>query len=259
MLTTSLLCLLLVVLWSFVAHWPFPELLPSGWSLKLWQRHWDRLGPPLWTTLMLALGSALIAVLLAMALLELGRDQSARLRKVLTLAAYAPLLIPQMVLLPGIQTWLVRWNMDGGWPAVMGCHLLFVFPYCYLGLVDSWYSYDRRYSQVGRLLCGSRLKTALCVKLPLLLPPLLASLLLGASVSAALYLPTLMAGAGRFATLTTEAVALSAGGNRSLLALYALVQILPPLAIMLAARLLAAVLGRRATRFATTTTRTTHS
>ena len=258
-LTTSLACLVLVALWSFVAQWPFPELLPSGWSLKLWQRYWDRLGSPVWTTLILALCSALLAVVLAVALLEFGRHLGSRLRRLVTLAAYVPLLIPQMALLPGIQTWLVRWNLDGSWPAVIGCHLLFVFPYCYLSLSDSWRSYDRRYSQVGRLLSGSGLKTALYVQLPLLLPALLASLLLGASVSAALYLPTLMAGAGRFASLTTEAVTLSGGGNRSLQALYALVQILPPLAIMLAARLLASLAGRRVTRSAPPPTRSSGS
>jgi hypothetical protein len=44
------------------------------------------------------------------------------------------------------------------------------------------------------------------------------------------YLPTLFAGGGRFATVTTEAVALSAGGNRRVLAVQALLQIALPMA-----------------------------
>jgi len=44
------------------------------------------------------------------------------------------------------------------------------------------------------------------------------------------YLPTLFAGGGRFATVTTEAVALSAGGNRRVLALQALLQVALPMA-----------------------------
>ena len=72
------------------------------------------------------------------------------------------------------------------------------------------------------------------MKWPTLQRPILASLAIGFAVSVAQYLPTLFAGGGRFATVTTEAVALSAGGNRRVLAVQALLQIaLPMLAFLL--------------------------
>jgi putative thiamine transport system permease protein len=46
----------------------------------------------------------------------------------------------------------------------------------------------------------------------------------GFSVSIALYLPTLFAGAGRFATLATEAVAANAGADRRLAGVYGFLQ-----------------------------------
>jgi putative thiamine transport system permease protein len=56
-------------------------------------------------------------------------------------------------------------------------------------------------------------------------------------VSVAQYLPTLYVGAGRFNTVTTEAVNLAAGGQRSLTAAYAWLQwLLPVLVFALAAR-----------------------
>jgi putative thiamine transport system permease protein len=51
------------------------------------------------------------------------------------------------------------------------------------------------------------------VKLPMLTRPLLMALAVGFSVSIAQYLPTLWLGAGRTPTLTSEAVALSSGGD----------------------------------------------
>ena len=51
---------------------------------------------------------------------------------------------------------------------------------------------------------------------------------MGISVSLALYLPTIMLGAGRITTLTTEAVALSSGHDRRVVALYALWQAILP-------------------------------
>jgi len=51
-----------------------------------------------------------------------------------------------------------------------------------------------------------------------LVRPALLAFATGFSVSMAQYIPTLWPGAGRFATLTTEAVALSSGGSVPILA-----------------------------------------
>jgi putative thiamine transport system permease protein len=82
------------------------------------------------------------------------------------------------------------------------------------------------------------------VKWPILLRPILATLAVGFAVSVAQYLPTLFAGGGRFVTVTTEAVALSAGGNRRVLAVQALLQIALPMAAFGLAAAAAYWLGR---------------
>ncbi len=64
-----------------------------------------------------------------------------------------------------------------------------------------------------------------------MLRPALIAFAVGFSVSIAQYMPTLWLGAGRFPTLTTEAVALSSGSN-GILAARALWQLLLPLIIL---------------------------
>jgi putative thiamine transport system permease protein len=46
----------------------------------------------------------------------------------------------------------------------------------------------------------------------------------GFAVSVGQYLPTLLVGGGRIQTLTTEALALSSGGDRRVIGIYALAQ-----------------------------------
>ena len=58
---------------------------------------------------------------------------------------------------------------------------------------------------------------------------------MGFSVSVAQYLPTLFIGAGRFPTLTTEALALALGGDRRLAAVAALLLAALPLLALAAA------------------------
>ena len=82
------------------------------------------------------------------------------------------------------------------------------------------------------------------VKCPQLVRPALIAFAVGFSVSIAQYMPTLWLGAGRYSTLTTEAVALSSGGSSEILATQALWQLLLPLLVFALAAFLAAWIGR---------------
>ncbi len=99
----------------------------------------------------------------------------------------------------------------------------------FLTLGPIYRAYDQRMSDVALTLCGSPWKAFIKVKIPILLRPILLTMAIGFSVSVAQYLPTLFIGAGRYDTITTEAVALAGGSDRRIVAVYALCQLLAPL------------------------------
>jgi putative thiamine transport system permease protein len=66
------------------------------------------------------------------------------------------------------------------------------------------------------------------IRLPMLTRAILTAAAVGFSVSVGQYLPTVLIGAGRLTTVTTEAVALAAGGNRRVIGVYAFMQTLLP-------------------------------
>jgi putative thiamine transport system permease protein len=88
------------------------------------------------------------------------------------------------------------------------------------------------------------LRRLFAVKLPILLRPVLTAAAIGFAVSVAQYLPTLFMGAGRVATLTTEAVTLAAGSDRRIVGIYAVLQAALPFLAYAAAILLPAILHR---------------
>jgi putative thiamine transport system permease protein len=142
---------------------------------------------------------------------------------------YAPLLLPQLAFLLGVQVALVRLGIDGTVGAVVWAHLVFVLPYVFLSLADPWRALDARYARTGAALGLGPWRVLLRVVLPLLARPLATAAAVGFAVSCALYLPTLFAGAGRVVTLATEAVALSSGGDRRVTAAWALTQAALPI------------------------------
>lgn len=105
----------------------------------------------------------------------------------------------------------------------------------FLALAGSYRYLDPRWAKVGAGLGLSPAAVFFKLKLPLLFSPIMLAIAIGLAVSFGQYLPTLLTGAGRVPTVTTEAVALANGGSRRLVAVYALLQILmPALGFMLA-------------------------
>lgn len=228
-------------LWSVAERWRYPAALPTEWSLLRWQHHAGALGALTWTTATLGATAALCALGLTLGCLENEQRHGLHVSNRGLWLIYAPLLVPQMSFLFGLQVLLVAIGLDGSWIGLVWSHLLFVLPYVFLALADPFRRLDERYARSARCLGASPNRVFWRIKLPMLRRPVLAAFAVGFAVSAAQYLPTLFAGAGRFATLTTEAVGLAAGADRRVIGVYALVQaILPLLPFLLAVRL-----GRR--------------
>lgn len=157
---------------------------------------------------------------------------------------WLPLILPALPLADGqYQLALYAW-LDGQFITVLWGHLLWVVPWMLFILRPAWRHRDRRLELVARTLGWGRWQRVYRVKLPMLVRPLLTALAVGFSVSIAQYLPTLWLGAGRTPTLTSEAVALSSGGDTQTLAAQALWQLLLPAIVFTLTALLAWLAGR---------------
>jgi putative thiamine transport system permease protein len=226
-----------LLLGSFIGTWPFSDLLPTRWSLDAWHSVRDSAGT-VWTTLWLATASATCALLWVVAWLELAPVQWQQRMQSL---AYAPLVLPSLLCVVGLHRLALHWGLDATATGVWLAHTLACLPYVLLSTVGAYGGFDRRYAQLAASLGHTHWHFLLHVKWPLLRATLAWGFAVGFSVSVAQYLPTLYVGAGRFATVTTEAVTLAAGGQRSLMAAFAWLQWLLPVAVFAAA----AWLGRK--------------
>jgi putative thiamine transport system permease protein len=242
---TAILAMAGMLLWSITAEWRFPDAVPAVLSLEAWVRLEGDLARPFWFTLFIGIAATLLALLLVLLCLEheerVGRRPGVNALWLL----YLPLLVPQIAFLFGAQVALVRIGLDGTLIAVIWVHLMFVLPYVFLSLADPFRSLDPRYVRSAAALGTGPNLALIRVKLPLLTKPILIAAAVGFAVSVGQYLPTLFAGAGRIATLTTEAVTLSSGADRRILGVYATLQAVLPLAFYLGALLAPALIFRK--------------
>ncbi len=211
-------------LWSIAGFWSFPDPLPQTVGLGAWQAAAPDLRASVWTTLLIAAVSVAAALAIALACLEAGARAGHAAGSRLQWLIFLPLLIPQTAFLPGLQTLLIAAGLDTGLAPVIVVHLAFVLPYIVLSLSEPWQAWDSRYGMVAAGLGRSPASVFWQIRLPMLLRPVLTAAAVGLAVSVGLYLPTLLVGGGRVSTLTTEAVALAAGGDRRAIGVWSIAQ-----------------------------------
>lgn len=233
------LSLLVTLVWSFATRWRYPDMLPSTFSLRSWNRIFTDIGDPLWCTLLLGLLAASIALVLTIIALENEvrrkyQQQSVNTQRILWLI-YIPLIVPQIAFLFGFQVFLLSSQLSGLFVSLLWSHLVFVFPYVFLTLSGSYRKFDDRYYWQAITLSGKKRLAFWRIKLPMLIRPILFAFATGFAVSVSQYLATLFVGMGKYTTLTTEAVALASGSDRRVMSAMAVVQQLLPLIIFAAA------------------------
>jgi len=227
------LSLIVIAIWSITSIWRFPQALPQDYSLFYWSKSLPLVYDPLIIGGITGIISTTIAILLVIGCFEnelrLAKSRITSIAQRSLWIVYLPLLVPQIGFLFGVQIVFSRIHLTGTWVGLIWIHLVFVFPYVFLTLANTYRNYDQRFIQVATLLTGSPWRSFISVKLVMLAKPILFSLAVGFAVSIAQYLPTLYVGAGRFATITTETVSLSSGSDRRIIGVYALCQFILPL------------------------------
>jgi len=225
-LTTIALAIGLVGLgvWSFAGFWSFPDLLPEAFTLRSWERHLPSLLGPLRETVVIGFMATAIALFMTLCCLESGFRHGVDLATRNLWVLYLPLLVPQVAFLLGLQAWMLGAGLTGGRIGVIWMHSVFVLPYVFLSLAGPFRAWETRYATVANALGAGPDRVFWQVRFPMMLRPILTAVAVGFAVSVGQYLPTLLTGAGRVQTLTTEAVALASGGNRRIISIYALAQ-----------------------------------
>jgi putative thiamine transport system permease protein len=218
-----------LALHSVAGSWRFPDAFPATLSGTQWTRAWPNISEPLWSSVGIAAGATLISLIVAIAALQNEVRRKSVASALAMRLLYLPLIVPQTAFLFGLATVVESMGIRPGVVPVLFAHCVFVLPFVYLSLADPYRNLDQRWQMIAHSLGASSVRTFWCVRLPMLLTPILTAAALGMALSVGLYLPTLLFGAGQVNTLTTEALALAASGDRRVIGVWALLQTLVPM------------------------------
>ncbi len=235
LISSVLLALAGLILWSFAGPWRFPDALPEQFVFMHWQNALLHMQKPLFNTVLIGFSATATAIVFTLLTLEAEQQRAQSLSRFASLVIYLPMLIPSIAFLFGLVWLQEQLNSQHALFNVIFSHLLFVVPYVFLSLASSYRRLDPRFANLAASLGASPARVFWRVKLPMLISPICIAFALGLAISFSQYLPTLLNGGGRIDTITTEAVTLASGASRRVSSVYALMQmLLPALAFALA-------------------------
>lgn len=227
----GLFSLLLMLIWSFSWRWSFPAVFPERFTLRTWENLTSSFTEAIVNSTIIGLSAAGVSLTICITWLQLAAHQKSRILFLAEKSILLPLVIPQVAFAFGLNLVFLQLPTQNFKLLVIYSHLLIVFPYVYLALAQTWRSLDPRLDRIGASLGMGQTSRLFKLKLPILFGPIATAFALGFAVSFAQYLPTIIVGAGRVPTLTTEAVALASGADRRISGAYAVTQAILPVMV----------------------------
>lgn len=226
-LAVTLFCIFLpiavVLLWPVTERWPWPGLLPESFSLRTVRELLfgsARLPEILFSSILLALAVAALGTVIGITTARATELYDFPGKKLISSAAFLPLLVPGTVFAMGIQITLIRLGLSDTVAGVVLVHLIAAVPYCITIMTDVTRAVGKKLEEQAMVLGASPWQAFFAVTLPSLLPGILSSMSMGFILSYSQYFTTLMVGGGRVKTIALVLVPYIQSGDRSLSAAY---------------------------------------
>ncbi|MEL7589948.1 MAG: ABC transporter permease subunit [Anaerolineaceae bacterium] len=228
--------LVLFILYAFSERWFFPELLPSQWTTRIFNRIIN--DPRTFSGILESIGIALVVSLLSLligfpAARVLG-TKVFRGRRLAWLIFFIPTVVPPLAVGMGLNILFLRIGLSGTLFGVILAHLVPTLPYTIFTLSGVFSRYDENYENQALVLGVDRVRIFFTVTLRLILPGLVVAALFAFLISWSQYLLTLLIGGGKVLTIPMLLFSAVSGGNPTSIAVLSLIFVIPPVIIIAA-------------------------
>jgi putative spermidine/putrescine transport system permease protein len=228
--------LVLFVIYAFSTRWFFPQPFPDEWTTDALTRLLSdpRLVAGLRDSLIIALVTSLLALLLSLPAARVLGLRQFRGREAVWLLLFLPTIVPPLAIGMGLNILFLQVGLGGSRAGVVLAHLIPTLPYVVFTLANAYARYDENYELQSLALGASPMRTFLTVTLRLITPSLVVATLFAFLISWSQYLLTLLIGSGRIITLPILLFSAASGGNPVTIATISLIFLAPPVLVIAA-------------------------
>lgn len=176
-----------------------PESFTTRWYSDLMED--DQLISALWTSIQIAIGTALIASILGLlAAYGLSRFQFPG-RGTLQGLYYLPMLVPAVVSGVSLLIWFNKIGLQGGYFTILIAHVIFALPFTLTIILTSFAGFDTRLEEAAQDLGATPFRTFRYITLPLVMPGVVGGALIAFTLSFDEFVLTFFVAGGGVQTL----------------------------------------------------------
>ena len=245
-----LLPLAVLVLYALSPAWRYPQVVPEEINLRALRFVLEQAGPigrMLAGSVLYSLLTAVLAFLICLAPARVLARTRFPGQDVLEGLLLAPALVPVMTFSMGVHVLFIRMGLADSLPGVVLVLTVFSYPYMLRSLVAGFQAVSPRYLACAANLGAGRLRSLLCVELPLLLAPALAGGVVVFLVAFSEYFLVFLIGGGAVDSYATYVFPYLASSDRSLASALTLIFLaVPILCFVLLELLLGRIIARTA-------------
>ncbi|HWQ43084.1 MAG TPA: ABC transporter permease subunit, partial [Desulfosporosinus sp.] len=235
-LFSVLLPLGVLLIWSFAGSWPWPNLLPKTFSLRVLGELFGGYSGALqvlFSSMLISMAVALASILIsipaarAVAFYDLwGKD----LIQFITLL---PVIVPVTAFAMGTQILFIRLNLSDTVLGVMIVHIILCLPYTLRILTEVTKATGNKMESQARVLGATSFQTFRYITLPLLMPGIIAAGSMAYIISFSQYFLTFLVGGGNIITFSMFMFPYIQSGDRTISSGYSILFIATSLLVFI--------------------------
>jgi putative spermidine/putrescine transport system permease protein len=221
--------LAVMVVWSFTNAWPWPELIPSGFSLRGLHEifnEYARFGDTIVMSVFIALAASMLSVTAATLFARALVHHTFFGKEALRFGALLPFIVPTTVFAMGTQILFLRLGIANTPFGVILADSVISLPYATAIMLDVTAAVGMRLEEQAKVLGANRLRVVKDAVLPSLLPGLLSAASMAYIMAYMQYFLVLLIGGGKVKTIAIVMFPFLSGSDRTIASAYALVFVL---------------------------------
>lgn len=216
-------------LWSLFGRWAWPDIFPSGFSLRTVSYIFSsstNIKKVLLDSFILSFFVAIIASAIGLMTARALVFYDFKLKKIISFLSMLPIIVPATAFAMGIHVVFIKLGWANCYLGVILVHLIYAVPYTINIMIDITSLIGDKLEVQAHVLGVEPYKAFLYVTLPLMIPGILSSMSIAYIISFSQYFLTLLIGGGNVETLSVIMVPFIQGGDRSMASAYSLLFIL---------------------------------
>ncbi|MEG0775668.1 ABC transporter permease subunit [Clostridium sp.] len=217
--------LILLLILTISASWPYPQLLPKTLSLKyityVFSGNSDTL-KAIMTSVIIAILCMILTIAIAIPTakaLALYRFKGKEFIKILVLL---PLVVPSITVTTGIQIAMIKLGLTGTMLGVTLIHTVFTLPYAIRLLINVFEIVGDKYENQASTLGANSFQIFKSITIPIIMPGILSAAVMSFTISLSQYITTFLIGGGKIVTIPMLFIPYIQSGQAQVASVYSL-------------------------------------